>query len=193
MDKVTVHLQKTLVHLNAITVDGKGYLQFNEVKDPSSDVYGSLVLGSANNNIIPYSMKKRIVQLYCLKKRCQEEQSLVSIEMDRLISFYQMQSTHISAHVDRLKSASENSEHLYTSGLTNLLLSLKSKYTRNLLFLGDAWKDVKVVTVDGLCPTFIELADRNIMLPSHLVSEDEESTSEYEANDDDEVDSLFEF
>ncbi|KAK3716896.1 hypothetical protein QZH41_017010 [Actinostola sp. cb2023] len=123
VNKATVHLQKTLVRLNATTQeDGQDDIAFNDVKDPSSDVYANLSLELPRHDI-PYSVRKRIIELDCLKKRCEEENSMVNVEMKRLVSFYETQITLISSHLDQLNSRTASP---YSSGLINLLLTNKT-------------------------------------------------------------------
>jgi len=183
VNKATVHLQKTLVRLNATTQeDGQDDIAFNDVKDPSSDVYANLSLELPRHDI-PYSVRKRIIELDCLKKRCEEENSMVNVEMKRLVSFYETQITLISSHLDQLNSRTASP---YSSGLINLLLTLKTHHTQHLLFLKDAWKEFLDVHVGDLCPSFLELAVPSIMSPSNVM-EEEEYVCDSDLSDEEEV------
>ena len=80
--KVTDNVKKTIACYNAI--QSAAILTFDSVKDPSSDLYPNLQSSPTFLHAIPNSATRTAVELHCLKERCGEEISLLTIEMHRL-------------------------------------------------------------------------------------------------------------
>lgn len=70
---------------------------FEEVKNPESAVFRCCesTAGSVENHDIPQSNKKMIINLFQMKKRCEEEKVLLLEEVQRLDVYYRAQKSSL--------------------------------------------------------------------------------------------------
>lgn len=62
-------------------------LQFDEAKDPGSQLYSHLNCQPSNDDT-PFTVKRAAIDLHNFLERCKEEQELLLLEVERLIKFY---------------------------------------------------------------------------------------------------------
>lgn len=158
-------------------------IPFEDAKDPSNGVYSDLT-PQALDLSLPYPMRRSLIELHCLRKRCEEERVLVKDEMRRLVSFYTDQRALIASHLDLVANGAVSA---YSLGLRNLLLSMMADYHQHLLFLKKIWGGIVDVKVHDACPSFAELTGTNIV-PVPRVLEDDYDIEDIELTDDDDDD-----
>ena len=134
INKVTDNMTKTIACHNAI--HGADRLSFDVAKDPSSSVYANLQSSQLTTHVVPSATRRTVIELHCLKERCEEEIALLTSKMDHLISFFQKEINLLNtAIVNRVFGETSK----WTIGLNSLLLSKKAEYVKNLHNLKRLW------------------------------------------------------
>lgn len=127
-------MNKGLISLNAAMDSNAKRLSFDDIKDPGGMVYGPALTPESSE--VPASTRAKLIDLYCLKKRCKEEVVMVQEEMARLESFY-------SAEVGRIDQICENlgsdSTDKRSDGLRCMLLTYRASVNLQLKSLGRCW------------------------------------------------------
>lgn len=73
-------------------------IQFEEAKDPGSQLYCHLYLQPSNDNI-PFTVKRAAIDLHNFLERCKEEQELLVVEVERLFNHYVGKKDELEAYV----------------------------------------------------------------------------------------------
>lgn len=113
---------------------GVAALTFDDVKDPSSDLYPNFQTSTPSGHAVANATRRNVIELHCLKERCEEEISLIKVEMLRLLAFLEKQ-MEVTAMAANAKVADEPLER----GLKSLLLLRRAEYTKNLQALKTLW------------------------------------------------------
>ncbi|XP_031574572.1 uncharacterized protein LOC116308321 [Actinia tenebrosa] len=99
IDKVVKSINKTLSEVNGLLPVDKQIL-YVEAKDPKSSLYSTMTDGGTT---VPATLRRQIIDLSCLSKRCEEETNMLKEEMRRLVSFIHEQIRLIDEYVDTLQ------------------------------------------------------------------------------------------
>lgn len=115
-------------------------LTFEKAKDPCDKLYSSCSTQviTTSDTAIPQSTKKKMVDLMCLKERCQEEVDLVKKEMIQLLSFHLDQINAIDRYTETLCGAGSD------RGLKSVLYAKKLALQSCGSHLQEMWKNLKV-------------------------------------------------
>ena len=73
-------------------------MQFDEAKDPQSQLYSHLHHEPTNDNI-PFAIKRSAIDLHQFLQRCKEEQELLIQEVERLIKHFITRKEKLNAYV----------------------------------------------------------------------------------------------
>ena len=73
IEKVVKAIHKTLATVNEL-LNEEQQISYDDAKDPKNNIYDTIV---ENNNELPASVKRQIIQLFCLRRKCEEEQIMV--------------------------------------------------------------------------------------------------------------------
>ncbi|XP_046843139.1 uncharacterized protein LOC124437176 [Xenia sp. Carnegie-2017] len=108
-------------------------LTFDKAKDPTSDLYEGFesgeddILGEAS---VPVYTKRKAIEMYLILKRCDEEEKLLNLEIERLLLYY----TNLSSKIDEaLADIGDLSSDEFMLGSKHELIRFKTKL-RNELF-----------------------------------------------------------
>ena len=77
------------------------------MSNPQSDIYDS----AEENTDVPALVKKQIIQLSCLRRRCEEEKGMVKEEMKHSIDFIKHQVAVLDNHVSGLDLSNLGCHH----------------------------------------------------------------------------------
>ena len=121
INKVVKHMNKGLISLNAAMDVSAKPLSFDDIKDPSGNVYGPELTNESSE--VPASTKAKLIDLYCLIKRCQEEVIMVREEMARLEAFYNREIEVI----DQICMNFGNNSSPHDNGLKSILLTNRAR------------------------------------------------------------------
>lgn len=128
---MTDHIRRNIISYNELEITNP--LQFEDVKDPCSLVYSE----SASNSIqCPASIKRQLVDLMCMKKRCEEEIELVKKEMIQLLSFHLSQINYIK---ECMKSLTDT---VFDKGMKAILSAKKLALELNHSRLEKLWQNL---------------------------------------------------
>ena len=146
---------------------------FDDVKDPTDEIYITVEQQSVPNpTAIPPQIKKKVVDLVCLQRRCLEEMGMIQEEMARLVSFVQNETTKLASY------AADN------TNLSALLLQKVDIYRKYMHQLRSLWGHT--VTF----PNTDSNEDMFVMLHSLDMSEESETASEHYVEESDSEDSV---
>ncbi|XP_046861698.1 uncharacterized protein LOC124454983 isoform X1 [Xenia sp. Carnegie-2017] len=108
-------------------------LTFDKANDPTSDLYEGFesgeddILGEAS---VPVYTKRKAIEMYLTLKRCDEEEKLLNLEIERLLLYY----TNLSSKIDEaLADIGDLSSDEFMLGSKHELIRFKTKL-RNELF-----------------------------------------------------------
>ncbi|KAK3731623.1 hypothetical protein QZH41_015887, partial [Actinostola sp. cb2023] len=132
ISRVTDHIRRNMMTCNGL---GTNVLHFEDVKDPCSSVYSYSVNSSMQ---VPNSIKTQLVDLLCLKKRCEEEIALVKKEMIQLLSFHLSQINFIDECTQSL------TDTVLDKGVKALLSAKKLSLQLNRTRLEELWQKLNV-------------------------------------------------
>ena len=74
-------------------------LEFDQAKDPESDLYCNLN-NQPSNSDIPFSIKRAAINLHNFLERCKEEQAHLLLEVKRLFSYYFEEKETLESYVE---------------------------------------------------------------------------------------------
>jgi len=111
---------------------------FDEVKDPQSEIYCNVVQSQHQDPLIPFKLKKRLVDLTCMQDRCEEEVKMVKTEVVTFVNFVQSQDNIIEQY---LRENGESTDVL-KNGLRCHLLQKRVTLQKYLQSLSSTWKHV---------------------------------------------------
>jgi len=171
--KVTENMKRTITCHNVLP--GVAALTFDDVKDPSSDLYSNFQTSTPSGHAVANTTRRKVIELHCLKERCEEEISLIKVEMLRLLAFLekQMEVTTMAANA---KVADEPLE----LGLKSLLLLRRAEYTKKLQALKTLW-----VGLVDIPTNHNQVIDYHQFLDDNVVSRGDTPLTDVEDSDDD--------
>lgn len=171
--KVTENMKRTITCHNVLP--GVAALTFDDVKDPSSDLYSNFQTSTPSGHAVANATRRKVIELHCLKERCEEEISLIRVEMLRLLAFLekQMEVTTMAANA---KVADEPLE----LGLKSLLLLRRAEYTKKLQALKTLW-----VGLVDIPTNHNQVIDYHQFLDDNVVSSGDTPLADVEDSDDD--------
>jgi hypothetical protein len=153
----------------------KDMIEFDDAKDPSSSIYENEELRvESTHSSIPESTKKMIINLYCVKKRCEEEKILLQEEVKRLDLYLQKECSILSDCITSL----DYEESSYTN--MGLICVLKTKHctlSQELTKLKNVFKDIPEyvnyevsvpITTDNISFLGNETFDEDLMQASEV-------------------------
>ena len=150
INKVVKHMNKGLISLNAAMDVSAKPLSFDDIKDPSGNVYGPELTNESSE--VPASTKAKLIDLYCLIKRCQEEVIMVREEMARLEAFYNREIEVIDQICVNLGNSTCSSPR--DNGLKSILLTNRARIYLHLKSVGKCWEGLYSMSpLNALTPT----------------------------------------
>ena len=141
--KVTDSMRKAISCHNAI--QSAVSLSLDEAKDPSSELYSNLQFPSSLTHVVPDCTRRTAIELRCLKERCEEEISLLTSEMERLVAFIHNQMKVLATEINKEVTADTNTLAL---GLKSLFLSKRAEFVKQLQTLKRLWDDSVSIHLD---------------------------------------------
>ena len=138
-------------------------LSFDEAKDPSSELYSNLQFPSTLTHVVPGCTRRTAIELHCLKERCEEEISLLTSEMERLVAFIHNQMKVLATEINKEVTADTNTLAL---GLKSLFLSKRAEFVKQLQTLKILWDDSVSIHLDQneILTSYREFLDTNVPL-----------------------------
>ena len=147
-----------LIDSSVVQTENETEVTFADVKDPCSPLYDPMIpTGHQLHTSVPLSERKRIVNLYCMKKRCEEEKVLLVEEVKRLADFYENEKSIIERNISSLQSSSTvndiglvcllKTKHKVLSNQQNKLCSI-FKDMPNVMYLFTPQHDTRVETCE---------------------------------------------
>ena len=74
-------------------------IDFDEAKDPGSQLYGDFKSPAGQNqDTVPFTVKRSAIDLHNFLQRCGEERELLEIEVERLINYYLNQKQELESY-----------------------------------------------------------------------------------------------
>lgn len=140
--KVVTEMKRSLASFNDLC---ENEFNFDEIKDPQSEIYSTVTQDQVYNSNVPTKIKKRLVELTCLKDRCQEELSMVKEEMETLVNFIRSQISEINKYATAKSACRDRFE----KGLISTLLKKRFVHEKYLQSLKDSWKHVINIPVSN--------------------------------------------
>lgn len=163
--KVASAMKKTIAAHNSWHGHCAEYtLHFEDVKDPKSVIFGMSSTAPDDNNAVPFVLKRRLIESFCLLQRVKEEECLLKDEMKRLILFHQKQHRLIESHLQNLDSSTE-----FNLGLAACLRAKQQIHRFEVISLPELFKgfiDVDMLENIGPSPTYGSLSDNFPCLPA---------------------------
>ena len=98
--KVTNKMKLTMEKCNAATDSLRDYINglpkritFDKISDPTSELFSDLDTNETCNPVeastkVPLYTKRKAIELHLFLKRCEEEEQLLVVERERLLSYY---------------------------------------------------------------------------------------------------------
>lgn len=161
IDKVVNSMNQGLATLNGLM--GDEMVTFEDIKDPSGELYCQLNLSNDTNNV-PADIKKKLVHLMCLEDRCKEEKILVKEEMLRFFTFISEQINAITSYLEK---------ESVDRGLMSLLQQKVDVYKKNLQLLTWMCKDsVLFPTFEEPVQTYLQFSEVDIEIETPTDVED---------------------
>ena len=117
-------MKKCLNSLNRVSDEN---LVFETIKDPQAAIYQQT--GNSNRSFIPVMVKKRVINLLCMKDRCRQEIVMTRSEIESLVNF---KSKEISLISNKTKEAPATQ---FGVSLKSLLLQKAANYKKNFPIL----------------------------------------------------------
>ena len=108
---------------------------FDEVKDPCSSLYYTEGGTDAPAGAIPSDFRGKIINLYCMKRRCEEELEMLSQEMERLENFLVSKIEMVESAVQTLASDTDR----FSSGMRSMVLNIRAATLKELVVLQKKW------------------------------------------------------
>lgn len=130
-------IHKTLYELNGLLPETNSEILYDEAKDPKSSIYSAIQEESSS---VPATLKRQIIDLSCLTKRCEEEIAMVKGEMKRLVSFIENEIRLIDEAVNTLVPQSDVPVN---AGLTACLKKKKMVYSTQISSLMHLWSGIR--------------------------------------------------
>ena len=139
-------MKLTIEKCNATTDSLRDYINglpermtFDQVNDPKSELFSDLdsdeICDPVESSIqVPMYTKRKVVDLHLFLKRCEEEQQLLAVERERLLSYY----TNMCCKIDReLASIGDlsRSRHRFSLGSRQQLLRMRTRFQNELFEL----------------------------------------------------------
>jgi hypothetical protein len=139
-------MKLTIEKCNATTDSLRDYINglpermtFDQVNDPKSELFSDLdsdeICDPVEASIqVPMYTKRKAVDLHLFLKRCEEEQQLLAVERERLLSYY----TNMCCKIDReLASIGDlsRSRHRFSLGSRHQLLRMRTRFQNELFEL----------------------------------------------------------
>ena len=168
--KVTENMKRTITCHNVLP--GVAALTFDDVKDPSSDLYYNFQTSTPSGHTVANTTRRKVIELHCLKERCEEEISLTKVEILAFLE-KQMELTTMAANA---KVADEPLE----LGLKSLLLLRRAEYTKKLQALKTLW-----VGLVDIPTNHNQVIDYHQFLDDNVVSKGDTPLADVEDSDDD--------
>ena len=113
---------------------------FDDVKNPLGDIYSS-VAPTHTEAEIPTMIRKKAIDLLCLKDRCKEELVMVKDEMSTFSSFFLKQ-------IDKIQSFSAREVYCQEQiGLRSLFLTKVLHYLQQLQVLKKMWSSIILLAI----------------------------------------------
>ena len=78
-------------------------IAFEEVKDPESLFYSHLKVGETQENLIPFDVKRNVIDLHNFVERCKEETEYLHTEVLRLIEHFFKMKCSCESSIDELR------------------------------------------------------------------------------------------
>lgn len=182
--KVTDNIKRTLTCHNAI--QGAVRLTFDEVKDPSSDLYGDVESRPSLVQVVPNSTRRTAIELHCYKERCEEEISLLKTEMERLVAFIHKQMNVLATAITNTEETGEAAKR--TLGLNSLFLSRQAGCVRQLQALKRLWGElVPTLDLQEVSKSYHEFLDKN-MFSEYTFNTEEENVDDCSSDSDHDTD-----
>ena len=133
INRVTDLLKKCMQNYNSL---GGQPITFENVKDPCGPLYSAsspaALLPTADP--VPQSIKKQLIDLFCLQERCKEEVELLKKEMIQLMSYIFRESELIERHT-------QSCSH---SGIKAVLRLKQLRLKKTGYEFQELWKNLKV-------------------------------------------------
>lgn len=126
-------------------VDNARKINFDDVKDPSSPLYADISIGEwTSSDAVPTSTKTSMINLYCQKRRCQEEKELVLNEVKCLEAFLSNEILKLNDAADSLRQLTDRK----SLGTLNLLLVKRLHIAYELTALHRTWSFTDDICID---------------------------------------------
>ncbi|XP_028416218.1 uncharacterized protein LOC114540132 [Dendronephthya gigantea] len=163
------------------------FLAFDDVKDPESYLFQDFKSIDDDENNVPFSVKRTVIDLHCLTERCKEEIELINIEVARLVKYHLVRKATFQEIVEK-----HNADHaLHMRGLSCVMQKRAYEEENKLYLLRQTLSD-SVLEVSSLPQHkygFCNVIEYNSSdcgeSCTKSVDHDSESDSECESDDDD--------
>ena len=144
IDKVVKSIHKTLSDVNEYLANDVPRILYEDAKDPRNSIYSAV---QEEGDTVPALIRRQIIDLFCLKDRCQEELDLLDKEMNRLVSFLQNEIRFIDESVDALLPDTDTP---FNAGLIACLKRKQMIHCNHISSLLSLWGSI------GNCPNPID-------------------------------------
>ena len=130
-------------------------VSFDDAKDIKSSIYGELTSMLSDATKIPLEVKKKIIDLKELEKRCTEEEEMLKTECTRLLKFKTAMIDRIKEKVELLQTEGDR----FSQGLSSLLISHCMTLTKKVFDEKEAYNQFNIGIPTSLVepePEYIE-------------------------------------
>jgi hypothetical protein len=112
-------------------------LKFDDVKDPQCSIFADFRGNSSNQDGVPFSVKRNVIDLYHLIERCKEEVSYLNMEIVRLVKYYE---NRVSV-LERFLHSHVDDTSVYIKGMKCVARRQIREEKNKLYGLGSIFKD----------------------------------------------------
>ena len=158
-------------------------VSFNDAKDIKSSIYGDLTSMLSDATKIPFEVKKRIIDLKELEKRCNEEERMLESECARLLQYKTALINEMVGKVQLLQTEGDR----FSLGLSSMLMSHCATLKKKVFGEKDAYNLFGINITSSFVepvPAYMERVWHELQFnpindDSELSSSESESETEY--------------